>query len=818
MSRTNLDSVNNYVDEIGKSYWSIELGTYNLSDATRLLSFGDAISQPGQFLLELIVDPGEINGGDELKVQNREGEDAFYGVAQRPDRSSQGNDSVDGGGAALLLQDIPISGEFLNTTTDSLIQTVFDQLSTTKIVYNSGASEELSDGTGNVDIRAEDEGALNLLNRIVLSHGGEWYVSYNSGADQYEFIVQNEIRNTTSKTFTRENTREIRDAQVVDEEYDGVVVNGYGDGEDQIVAAYPARNNWPDDPKILKYTDKTLLSQTEADNVAENLYNDHTDWRNITVYPANENELLQLGDEVTIDEPRTGLNGNYRVVERNLNIDLEGNTSIEYVFSDRPIGMLDQDEDIKEQTKSQTDYSQGNRNTLNESNDDIAGPDQGLEIEYNVPEKFVRDIKGEDRVAEITLDLKAKDYKQIIPSPEDPTSVINEDKVDGGVLKDVDDFGNVDDVRTNPLEFDPEEERRTGGRFLSQDTDKEIIGNNGEAHIRRYPRFIEEIGVESRTLTGGDQVFDITFNTDFSTTPVINADVNIDDYFGTDVNTHIINAEDNGFGFKVESSGAEDEAVDIHYHAKQEIFDSSISFSGTLPNSLIDEITSEDRGEIQGVTATMFFVNGSDEELTITFDFDVSGASSATATADISPGISANFPIFISGSDIGGASYEATWTRSFGTPNIRNSPGTSVDTTVGVIVDEVSDQQHEVEEDEEGTDKIAAYIENTDGTPVESGVDAETSRENDIADSTTIGINELEEDEPILIKKETQATEVEIFVNNESIGIYDIDNEEIDVTPQSNIPGKNTIEIVPNSKAEVHGNVIIDHKVEGERT
>jgi len=825
MTRTNLDSVNNYVDAIGESYWKITLGTNDVSDATRSLSFSDAISQPGDFILELIVDPGQINGGDELKVQNKEGKDAFYGVAQRPNRSSQGNDEIDGAGAAALLQDIPINGEFLGTTTDALIQNIFSQLSTNKIVYNSTASNELSDGTGNVDIRADDEGALNLLNRVVLSHGGEWYVSYNSSNDQYEFIVQNEVRNSTSKTFTEENTREIRDAQVVDEEYDAVVVNGYGDGEDQIVGEYPLRSNWPNDPKLLKYTDKTILSETEANNVAENLYNEHTNWRNIMVYPASDNELLQLGDEVTVNEPRTGLNGDYRVVQRTLNIDLETGSDIEYVLSDRPIGLLDKNADVEEQTKSQTDYSQGNRNTLNENNDDIATSGRGLELEFNIPNNITQDIKGDNSVAKVLLDYKVKDYKKVLPAGDNPTALVDDQTV--GVVSKVNNYGNVQRTQTNgnKLNTAPTGEE-TFGDFLSADTDKELTAENSDIYSVTVPQYIQETGVEGiATDSNGIGIRDINFSADFSSYDdifdiMVNYSINAPSYFGTTLNDWMYGANANGMGVKV-ADGPTNDNLDIHYDAKIRYYATSKTLDAKIPVSLIDTDPngSGDRGGLEGIVYTVFYVNGFESDVDIEFNITFSGFSDNTGGLNINSNSASSYTNYVkSGVINSGDTFTVSFDLLFSGVNnlISSSPSVGTDTSYGVLLQTISSQQHEAEENASGVDNVVAFLEDENGNQISGGADGSTKGA-DVPNTDTVNVNELDKNEPILIEQTTNATSAEVFVNGTSVGSYSTEEEEIDITSDVAKPGKNTVEIVPDDTGEVHANVITDHKVEGDR-
>lgn len=416
MSRTDLGPIDESdIKEAGGLEWNVDLSTYDMSSATRRLFFQDSISQSGEFELDIVVNPGEINGGDALKV-SKDGIGAFYGVVTRPESSSQGGDKISGGGASELLRSKPITAEYIDFSSVDVVNDVFSQVSTPGI--RVGQNEELTSGSGSVDARAEDEGALTFLNRVVQSHGGEWYVSYDSGDGVFEFnVVQKLESGSVQKTFTENNTREIKDTPVVDETYDAVVVRGYGDGEDQVRGVYPSRDSWPSDPRVLSYTDKTILSEEEATTTAENVYDKHSEWRSIYVYPSNMQELLKLGDKVQVNESRSGVDGEFRVVARRLNLDFREESEIEYVLSDKPLGIIDEAEDVKEQTKSETDYEQGAKNKYSDKQSDQANSQNPLRLEINIPED-VEDSSGKNRVKSLNLNYTLKDFRQYLDSDE----------------------------------------------------------------------------------------------------------------------------------------------------------------------------------------------------------------------------------------------------------------------------------------------------------------------------------------------------------------------------------------------------------------
>ena len=791
MSRVNLGNSDQYVEQAEGTTWDVQIANFDVSRAVSSLEFEDAISQPGNFKIDLVVDPGDITGGDQVTISKEE-VGAFNGVVTKPERSSQRDDVIKGGGAAELLSDIPINGEFLSTNTQSVVSSIFSQLSTTAIEV--GLNEELSDGNGNVDVRAEDEGALNLLNRVVLSHGGDWYVTYDSQNDVYKFNVVNELSNSTSRTFGDEAIDELRDVQVVDEEYDAVVVKGYGDGDDQIIGEFPARNTWPDDPKILRYTDKTILSSEEANTTAENVYNEHTEWRNIYLYPANENELLSLGDEVEIDDSATGVNATFRVVQRKLHVSFSSPAAIEYVLSDRPIGVLDEGEDIREQTDSQTDYSQGNRNTINESNSDIANSSQGVEVDLNIPERFTQDATGEDRTAQVKLDYKIKDYKKIVEA-ENADALAIDNKADDQyteVTQDIDDFGNV--------------EKRFTGTGTGFGDNNQNRGNYTTEDISGFANNIDAGSFEAGSYTdGGDynEADQVTLTSDSMQGVFITGQV-------LSLNPGISISQRYGDVYNINDDGNPDDVV---------LFNDN-PVAGTLDTVVNDDDNGYGRSQYFRILIGM------------TKDTDGNGTDETEffpgQTADRSTGdpifmqpmlmadlrIGATFSIFVPG-DWSDADMRI-WVDHF------LSSGTDSEDWE-VLYNYYAIDRASVPDAEDAADTIQVYVQRSD----DENFDIEDGSENTTnvaSKNDTVSFNELPDDALVLDKEPTEATEAEIIVNGTTVssGTGNLEETDFDITDDVNKPGSNTIEVRPtggpnDSKAEVKANVIVDHKLEGDR-
>lgn len=229
-------------------------------------------------------------------------------------------------------------------------------------------------------------------------------------------VVQRLESDDVEHVFVGEDDDEDRNVEKVsveqdfDEEYDGVVVKGYGDGDDQVKEFYPAKDELPSDPKVLKYTDKTIMSSREASTTAENLFNQHQEWQTVTVKPSDANLLLGLGDKVEIKDESTGLNDEFRVIRRQFDIDYQRGVKTFYVCGDRPVNFLDDYSGLEDSSESETDYMQGSRNTWSEKEMANASPETPLKMQVRVPDD-VEDTVGENKTSEILLNYETKPYK-----------------------------------------------------------------------------------------------------------------------------------------------------------------------------------------------------------------------------------------------------------------------------------------------------------------------------------------------------------------------------------------------------------------------
>jgi hypothetical protein len=133
--------------------------------------------------------------------------------------------------------------------------------------------------------------------------------------------------------------------------------------------------------------------------------------------------------------------------------------------------------------------------------------------------------------------------------------------------------------------------------------------------------------------------------------------------------------------------------------------------------------------------------------------------------------------------------------------------------------------KHEIPENNDGVDRVQAYTADTEGDDIDAGQDSNQYTDT-VGGSSTTNINELDADDIILNTQNTDASQLTVKVNGTEVsgspfslsGKPSHKKEDISITSEATTPGFNTVELIPDDKALVKGNVVVDHKIEGERS
>lgn len=399
----------------------------------------------------------QFDSGDYFTVANSTGNDGQYSVSSVSLNSN--NDTV-----ITVNEDVTDStadGEIQMGNTDDIIKTIVG--STVGISTNTRLNSPGSDDFASV--RGDDDSKISVINRLVGDYGAEWWLEEDNNGNAVLNVDTQRGGGSSVKTYDESNTENIAKTDDAGQgEYDGVVVKGYGDGDDQIRAT---AGNTGDNDEVLTHVDKTITSSSQAQSKADSLKTSHVDgsWTRVKVQIADPNVVRTVGDVVTVKSDDAGITTatDYRIVETFYSIDFEGNVSAELICNNRPSTYYNTVEETKEQTESQTQYMQGNRNTINETEKELADQNNPVKIEFNIPSRFTEDVTNNDRTAQARLDFVVDDYKKSFSGTQ--TAAIDTTQV---VKTEVDDFGNVDAVNTERRERNDTNE--TLGRVIESDT------------------------------------------------------------------------------------------------------------------------------------------------------------------------------------------------------------------------------------------------------------------------------------------------------------------------------------------------------------
>lgn len=740
--------------------WGVVINGKDFSRQLELLEFEHQLNNPFQFTVRLSGVDGSVKISENAEVAlKRKGTVFFRGVARQVEPKTENSLQLQAAGYPAALEG-DISDKFKDTTVEN---------ATNSIVNNTTIESANPSGTGRTfqtsfnlsttfnvsDFRANEK-QLGEVNRLLGEYDLEWYSTFDSNNNPV-FNVTEELINTASgggsldtlTTYGSEQTAEKVRHNVNSEKgsFDGVLVRGYGDGDDQITAS---AGNTGKDNRVLIYTDKTILSDSQAQQRADKLQELKTvKWQEIEVDLTNPNRVFGIGDKLTVDAKDAKLNDDYRVVKTSYKIrPSRSEFEATLTLSNKPATFVDEFNREKNKSKSQTDFAQGNRNTINESNKDLADSNNSTTVDFFIPERFTKDDAGNDTTAQVKLDYSVQNYKKNFDAS-DSELVDSQTKV---VSTEVTDFGDV--AKTNTLP----KLRDASNNGTSADVTKTDTTKNGGA-------------AEDSSTDALDQSIFIPSNSVDSITAVTN---------------DVISQEKALF------------YISLRVEPERE------PIKGLDRQALAPQIGINVKDRVDGT-----------EEVITRFPI---------YSTCLSPDGSTNWiPV----------NYEVTLklpaVESFTIEKVIVSTGGSG--LSGLAHVERHGEQghnHQLAESSKAAENVEAYLAKVDDDGDEQNIDAsknsvQTTSEV-IDEDTTKTVSELQDNEILLSTETTQASNMDIIVNGSALqtesfsGSPPYSASDINIPlNQLNIPGENTVELKPDSTALVKGNVIVDHKLAGER-
>jgi len=811
--------------------WQVFVNGSEYTSNVNSIEFERSVNNPIKFVVKTSGISGresDISRGQEIVV-SYSGFELFRGVLQQVDAETGVNATIKGSGYSSEL-DGNVSSKFSSTDVSSIVNDLIDG---TTVPNDRVFSTSFSNATVNVEDFRANTNQLEDVNRLLGEFDLEWFTSFDSDDNpvfNVTFQIQNDDNGKPLDTFSTSGPGQ--NAEVIKRNtnrnkgnFDGILVRGYGDGEDQITAT---AGNTGSDSRVLIYTDKSIITESEAQNRADSLQSERTvEWREIRVKPSEPTQLFGLGDLLKVDSEDAKLNDNYRVVETYYKIDLNADdVSATLMLSNRPQTFVNSFKTEQAKRRGQTDHMQGSSNTINESNKEVSSSTSGTKIEFNVPERFVTDTAGNTRVKDARLDFSVDNYKRLIQAS-DAKGIDDSTKF---VDTTVTDFGDVERVNTEPKPRGDVDE--TLADFRQTDTTTSGAGGS-------YIQSASNSSSQAFATEGVDlNLAEVDAGTASSQGAIIvthlfvtpSSNLELDDAGDQTIISYDFRVEDEGGNIVVPELQSVARTTHVAKFIQKKSytllnFDDSPDTSETQTLNFdlnLDSIPHINLVDLDGSEGADVFIddnNLSSDEVDVTVEnsnlgsgHDVGVEVASTDNPKVEPEsedivLTHRIP-------------EDTDNREY-TPVVNPSNDCFIGSNVSLYVED--EHIHQLPDTSEGADNVQAYTAKPDGTGGETDIDAgdgASQSDDEVPNQDTFTFGQLDSNELILSKKQTNAGQLTVKVNGTEIaaspfilsGSPPFIQRDIDLSGEIDSAGSFTVELIPDEKAAVKGNVIIDHK------
>ena len=371
------------VETIELGDWDIRINGERYNHAYREMNIEDDIGSIGEMRLRLegISEDDENISTENSMVISINGQDIFDGEITKIDYSSSDLQAdVHAYSPEYKLKKRNITGEWIEESTQDIVS---------EIVGDTMAIGENVELESDADFRSGDESKLKALNRLCDEYGGEWYIDKNGGEFQIN-VVNEVISDVVKKEFVVEDDLiSINTTEDDYDKYDKVVVLGFADGENQIRGSATVSSP-PDDPEVRKFTNKNILSESEANSYAEQVLDLMKDGMVYIEFKPQEIDAYSLGDKINLEYDDLDFDGDYRIVGYRYKSHYIDGESLLLRCSHRDIDFLDRFEESKDQISSETDVKQGSNNVDTFRGEGLCDNDNKAKLTFRIPDEIDR--------------------------------------------------------------------------------------------------------------------------------------------------------------------------------------------------------------------------------------------------------------------------------------------------------------------------------------------------------------------------------------------------------------------------------------------
>ena len=360
---------------------------------------------------------GLVEMGSTVKIYRNDALE-FYGLADKIDFLEGGALSVHATGYEIKLTQE--NGDYANSPyTSTASATIANEIIAESTDFSAGTVE----AGANIDFRiAVTDSLWNGLSNLIGKVSQDIQIDYaNAEVDILDHRGSATSVQTMNAGIDLNNLRVTHSYPLGND----VRVYGKGDGENQIKSAHAthgqdatSKSTYGVIRKI--YRDSTVVSQSEADTLADALVAKYKDPTKIYDFEVvNPNQTLTTGDVITLNAKDQGLSSeSVRVINKKRG--LEGNSEFLILrVTNAAYGILTRDINdllgkIQKSARDDQTYMQGTTNILTFSEKINANNSAGLNIYAQLPSSFILDEVGNNRVNSFTVDYDVDEFRSTI--------------------------------------------------------------------------------------------------------------------------------------------------------------------------------------------------------------------------------------------------------------------------------------------------------------------------------------------------------------------------------------------------------------------